>query len=165
MEDLPRACAAGGADRGHRHSWRAADRLRHQSRLHRPRDHAWRAGDAMVDQPLDRDRVRRSASPPILTLIVTPAALMGIANIAARRDRWRERRLARRAGGACRRNRALRLRARQQFVGDLAVHDVFEFLKRTRGQHAVVNAMIPVQQNFHRVVGPHQTIGHHARAG
>ena len=31
----------------------------------------------------------------ILTLIVTPAALMGIANIAARRDRWRERRLGR----------------------------------------------------------------------
>ena len=32
----------------------------------------------------------------VLTLIVTPAALMGIANIAARRDRWRERRAARR---------------------------------------------------------------------
>jgi multidrug efflux pump len=32
----------------------------------------------------------------ILTLIVTPAALMGIANLAARRDRWRERRAARR---------------------------------------------------------------------
>jgi multidrug efflux pump len=32
----------------------------------------------------------------VLTLIVTPAALMGIANLAARRDRWRERRLARR---------------------------------------------------------------------
>jgi multidrug efflux pump len=30
----------------------------------------------------------------ILTLIVTPAALMGIANLAARRDRWRERRAA-----------------------------------------------------------------------
>jgi multidrug efflux pump len=32
----------------------------------------------------------------ILTLIVTPAALMGIANIAAWRDRWRERRFAKR---------------------------------------------------------------------
>ena len=32
----------------------------------------------------------------ILTLIVTPAALMGIANLAARRDRWRERRSAKR---------------------------------------------------------------------
>lgn len=32
----------------------------------------------------------------ILTLIVTPAALMGIANLAARRDRWREKRLAKR---------------------------------------------------------------------
>ncbi len=32
----------------------------------------------------------------ILTLIVTPAALMGIANLAARRDRWREGRLAKR---------------------------------------------------------------------
>ncbi len=32
----------------------------------------------------------------VLTLIVTPAALMGIANLAARRDRWRERRAARR---------------------------------------------------------------------
>jgi multidrug efflux pump len=30
----------------------------------------------------------------VLTLIVTPAALMGIANMAARRDRWRERRSA-----------------------------------------------------------------------
>ncbi len=34
----------------------------------------------------------------ILTLIVTPAALMGIANLAAWRDRWRERRALRRAG-------------------------------------------------------------------
>ncbi len=33
----------------------------------------------------------------ILTLIVTPAALMGIANLAAWRDRWRERRALRRA--------------------------------------------------------------------
>jgi multidrug efflux pump len=32
----------------------------------------------------------------VLTLIVTPAALMGIANVAALRDRWRERRRARR---------------------------------------------------------------------
>ncbi len=36
----------------------------------------------------------------ILTLIVTPAALMGIANLAARRDRWRERRLAKRQRSA-----------------------------------------------------------------
>jgi len=36
----------------------------------------------------------------ILTLIVTPAALMGIANLAARRDRWRERRLAKRQQAA-----------------------------------------------------------------
>jgi len=36
----------------------------------------------------------------ILTLIVTPAALMGIANLAAWRDRWRERRALRRAAGA-----------------------------------------------------------------
>ncbi|RDV03475.1 efflux RND transporter permease subunit [Undibacter mobilis] len=32
----------------------------------------------------------------VLTLIVTPAALMAIANLAAKRDRWRERRAARR---------------------------------------------------------------------
>jgi len=32
----------------------------------------------------------------VLTLIVTPAALMGIANLAAKRDRWRERRAQRR---------------------------------------------------------------------
>jgi multidrug efflux pump len=32
----------------------------------------------------------------VLTLIVTPAALLGIANLAARRDRWREKRLAKR---------------------------------------------------------------------
>ena len=36
----------------------------------------------------------------VLTLIVTPAALMGIANLAARRDRWRERRLAKRQQAA-----------------------------------------------------------------
>ena len=39
----------------------------------------------------------------VLTLIVTPAALMAIANLAERRDRWRERRAARRQakdGGA-----------------------------------------------------------------
>ncbi len=36
----------------------------------------------------------------VLTLIVTPAALMGIANLAARRDRWRERRAARRQATA-----------------------------------------------------------------
>jgi hypothetical protein len=33
-------------------------------------------------------------------LIVTPAALMAIANLAARRDRWRERRAARRQAKA-----------------------------------------------------------------
>jgi multidrug efflux pump len=32
----------------------------------------------------------------VLTLIVTPAALMGIANLADWRDRWRDRRAARR---------------------------------------------------------------------
>jgi multidrug efflux pump len=36
----------------------------------------------------------------VLTLIVTPAALMGIANMAARRDRWRQRRSAKLAGQA-----------------------------------------------------------------
>ncbi|MFN3656877.1 MAG: efflux RND transporter permease subunit [Pseudolabrys sp.] len=36
----------------------------------------------------------------VLTLVVTPAALMGIANLAARRDRWRERRAAARAARA-----------------------------------------------------------------
>ena len=36
----------------------------------------------------------------VLTLIVTPAALMGIANLVARRDRWRERRLAKRQQAA-----------------------------------------------------------------
>jgi len=36
----------------------------------------------------------------VLTLIVTPAALMGIANLAERRERWRERRAAARAGKA-----------------------------------------------------------------
>ena len=56
--DLPRTRAAGGADRGDGDPRRAADRLRHQSRLHQPRDHAWRAGDAVVDQPVDGDRVR-----------------------------------------------------------------------------------------------------------
>ncbi|MCC7348828.1 MAG: efflux RND transporter permease subunit, partial [Variibacter sp.] len=33
----------------------------------------------------------------VLTLVVTPAALMAIANLAARRERWCERRRARRA--------------------------------------------------------------------
>ena len=36
----------------------------------------------------------------ILTLIVTPAALMGIANLAARRDRWLERRAERQGAKA-----------------------------------------------------------------
>ena len=38
----------------------------------------------------------------VLTLIVTPAALMAIANVAARRDRWRERRAAAAAAKAVR---------------------------------------------------------------
>ena len=56
--DLPRARAAGGAHRGDRDPRRAADRVRHQHRVPHARDHDRRAGDAVVDQPLDRDRVR-----------------------------------------------------------------------------------------------------------
>ena len=56
--DLPRARAAGGADGGHRHPRRAADRIRHEHRVHDARDHRRRAGDAVVDQPVDRHRVR-----------------------------------------------------------------------------------------------------------
>ena len=56
--DLPRARAAGGADRGDRDPRRAADRVRHQHRVHDARDHGRRAGDAMVDPALHRDRVR-----------------------------------------------------------------------------------------------------------
>ena len=56
--DLPRARAAGGADGGHRRPRRAADRVRRQHRVPHPRDIGRRAGDAVVDQPLDRHRVR-----------------------------------------------------------------------------------------------------------
>ena len=58
MRDLPRARAPGGAHRGDRDPRRAADRVRHERRIPLARDHGRRAGDAMVDQPLDRDRVR-----------------------------------------------------------------------------------------------------------
>ena len=56
--DLPRARAAGRADRRHRDPRRAADRVRHEHRVHDARDHRRRAGDAVVDFALHRDRVR-----------------------------------------------------------------------------------------------------------
>ena len=56
--DLPRARAAGGAHRGDGDPRRAADRVRHEHRVHDARDHDRRAGDAVVDLSLDRDRVR-----------------------------------------------------------------------------------------------------------
>ena len=58
LADLPRARAAGGAHRGDGDPRRAADRVRHEHRVHVARDHGRRAGDAVVDQSLDRDRVR-----------------------------------------------------------------------------------------------------------
>ena len=56
--DLPRARAAGGADGRHGDPRRAADCLRRQHRLPDARNADRRARDAMVDQPVDRDRVR-----------------------------------------------------------------------------------------------------------
>ena len=62
--DLPRARPSGGADGGDRDPRRAADRIRRQHRVPDPRGLGRRAGDAMVDQPLDRHRVRAWALRP-----------------------------------------------------------------------------------------------------
>ena len=56
--DVPRACAAGGAHRRDGDPRRAADRVRHERRVHDARDHDRGARDAMVDFALHRDRVR-----------------------------------------------------------------------------------------------------------
>ena len=56
--DLPRACAAGGADGGDRHARRARHRVRRQHRLRDALGRDRRALDAMVDPPLDGDRLR-----------------------------------------------------------------------------------------------------------
>ena len=56
--NLPRTRAARGAHRGHRDPRRAADRVRHEHRVHDARDHGRRAGDAVVDLAVHRDRVR-----------------------------------------------------------------------------------------------------------
>ena len=56
--DLPRARAAGGADRRDRDPRRAADRLRAQPRAHEPRDHDRRALDPVVDLAVERHRLR-----------------------------------------------------------------------------------------------------------
>ena len=56
--DLPRARPSGGADGGDGDPRRAADRFRRQHRVPDARGVGRRAGDAVVDQPLDRHRVR-----------------------------------------------------------------------------------------------------------
>ena len=61
--DLPRARAAGGADRRHRDPRRAADRLRAQPRAAEPRDHDRRALDPVVDLALRAPSSSASPSP------------------------------------------------------------------------------------------------------
>ena len=127
--DLPRARAAGGADRGDRHARRARHRLRHQHRLRR--------AHGAIGAPSTQWWIHLSTAivfglgfATILTLIVTPAALMALANLAAWRERRRERaRCARRAqpegaavagcaaGGRRRRSRAAGSRIRAAGCG------------------------------------------------
>ena len=59
--------------------------------------HMWRSMGHFTDNPMGihwTGIVFGLGFATVLTLVVTPAALMGIANLAARRDAWRERRRA-----------------------------------------------------------------------
>ena len=98
--DLPRARPAGGAHRRDGDPRRAADRVRHEHRVHDARDHHRAPWWIHLSTAI----VFGLGFATVLTLVVTPAALMAIANLAG----WRARRKADRAG-----RRAARLAAAQ----------------------------------------------------
>ena len=98
LADLPRARAAGAADRGHRHPRRAADRLRPQHRLHRTARSPIGAPSTQWWIQLSTAIVFGLGFATVLTLIVTPALLSGVAKLSGFFGRFRRRKAG--GGGA-----------------------------------------------------------------